>query len=173
MKFLHKLEKWMIPAVVTVCALFLGYAVGSIVTHTPERHQIISYPGWSIVHVDPAGDLSIPRLAGYAEPALQLGHTVPLLGNVVNATKSPVSITLSVYWYQIPPGATIETIKDLGRILQPGITNLNSEVVIPQSIIDYVHQHGPTKWSIRANVKVNQSNALDTSWETPVFWVVP
>jgi len=174
MRFIHKLDKLMIPAVVTACALFLGYAVGAVITNHPEEKRVITYSPQVIQKVDPVtGDVSVPRIEGYDLPAVHLGETVPVQAIVTNTEKVSVNVTGSTQWLQVPPGLYVVISANVGRVIQPGISALAFNNVIPPEVTEYVKIHGPTKFTIHGNVKVDWPNSVDATWETPIFWVVP
>ena len=168
---LRWLDRWL-AIVTTALIVALAYTAVTYEVIIKQERNVVTFTLQQVGRFSADGMVLVPHIQGYDSPAIHLGGTVPVFGfRIVNAGKA-VSLSGTRYWQQIPPGVSFAD-SPTARLVQPGIVKLEFENVIPDDVAAFVAKHGATQWQLRGSVKVHEQHALDTSWETETFWIVP
>lgn len=157
---------------VVIVAAFALWAVSAAVQ--PRNLVVVEYSVQPLERVDPTtGVVSVPVVAGYDGPAVQLGNAVPIRGTVTNHSDQQIIVTGSVVWEEVPLGRRVVIRTGISVALDPGVTRLTFDEPIPPEVSDAVNDGGAHLWRIVGSVSVDAPHALDAEWATASFWVVP
>lgn len=161
-----------IPIVVVVVAAFAAWAVSAAVQ---QRHLlVVEFSVQPLERVDPVtGVVTVPVVQGYEGPAVQLGNAVPIRGTVTVHGDDQVIVTSEVVWEEVPLGRRVVIRVGVSTALDPGVTRLTFNEPIPPEVSAAVNEGGAHLWRIVGTVTVDAPNAMDATWATTSFWVVP
>ena len=156
-----------------VIALFALFVTLQALNHNREFDPI-SYSPQVVERVDADGSVSVPLIDGINGPAVYLGDTVPVRGQVENSADHPVSVRGAVLWVEQPPGLRVVVAENVAGVFDPGTKQLRFENQIPDAVSDRVEEiDGPSSWYISGVVDVLEPGGVSTAWQTAIFTLVP
>lgn len=170
----RRLKDWL--SVPIVALTVLGFAVWALLVAVPTQppRVVVSFDVLPIERVNPeTGAVTVPVIAGYDGPAIQLGSNVPIRGFVSVLDTDQVQITQTIVWEEVPRGLRVVSDADFTYSLDPGVTRLVFSEQIPPEVADAITTGGAHLWRVVTTVDVDAPGALDTGWTTAPFWIVP
>jgi hypothetical protein len=170
----RRYKDWLLVPIVAL--LVLGFAVWALMAAVPPQPPriVVSYSVLPIEMVNPdTGAVTVPVIAGYDGPAVQLGNMVPIRGTVSVLDPNQVQVTQFIVWEEVPRGLRVVSDADYTTILDPGVTRLAFTEHIPPEVAEAINAGGAHLWRVVSLVDVNEPDALDAGWTTAPFWIVP
>jgi len=167
-------DRFFTPLLVLAVGIFSTLAISSAIRDGQPDGALVSYSIQEVERVTPeSGEIYVPLLDGYQQPAICIGDTVPTRGTVTNSTDHPLEIAGSLVWEHIPPGPRVQVIADVPAVQPPGTRSVFYENTIPPSVVEMTLAEGEASlWRITGLVEVFEPRALPAAWTTAQFWVV-